>query len=198
MSTVKTVGKTQKLAESALMIALAVALNEASRLIPWPFLQGGSVTVFSQVPIILISYRHGLKQGLLTSFVYSLLEMMFGFVYFGYVKGIPSYIILALFDYILAYGVLGLGGMLRGKIKNRQPLELAVGGAIVSILRYACHIVSGVTIWKEYAAQAQQGLWFYSVTYNGGYMIPETVITVVGLLAVGSVLNLRKKNVGTK
>ena len=179
------------------MIALAVGLNEVSRLIPWPFLQGGSVTVFSQVPIILIAYRHGLKQGIFTAFVFSIFEMMFGFAYFGYVKGIGSYIILALFDYILAYGVLGFGGIFKDKFGGRQPLELAVGAVMVSLVRYACHIISGVTIWKEYCTPGQ-ALWVYSITYNGGYMIPETIITVVGAVAVGSVINLKKKNIGAK
>lgn len=189
----KNISTAQKLTESALMVALAVVLNEFAKIEP-AFLQGGGVTIFSQVPIILISYRHGVRQGLLTSFVFSLFEMMLGFANFGYVKGISSYLILIFFDYILAYGVLGLGGIFRDKIRSKQNAELVVGGIMVSLLRYACHIVSGATIWGEYCPEDTAVL-VYSIGYNGSYMIPETVITIVGLLVVGSLLNFRTKTI---
>ncbi len=198
MSAAKQISRTQVLTESALMIALAVALNETSKFIPFLTLpQGGSITLFSEIPIILIAYRHGMKQGLLTAFLFSLIEMVFGFAYFGYVKGIGSYIILALFDYIIAYSVLGLGGIFRGRIKNKQPIELALGGIMVTLLRLICHIISGATIWGSYCPEGEAVI-LYSIGYNSSYMIPEAIITAVGLLAVGAAINLKKKNIGVK
>ncbi len=184
MNDKKKISTIQMLAESAIMLALSVALNELTP-IKFPF--GGSVTFFSQLPILVIGYRYGIKQGLLTGFTMGVIEMLFGLKNFSYVTGIKGYLILILADYIVAFSVLGLGAMFKKAIKN-QALSLASAGAVVSVLRFICHYISGVTIWSGYAED--QPVWLYSLTYNGGYMLPELIITVVGALAVGSLLDL--------
>ncbi len=175
--------KTRRLAESALMIALATILAEFA-VFEFPF--GGSVTLFSQLPIVILSYRYGVKWGLVTGFTMSLLQMIFGAANFSYVSGISSYLILAFADYIVAFTALGLGGIFKNVVK-KQSYALAYGSVLVSIIRYVCHIISGVTIWKEYAGD--MNVFEYSVTYNGGYMIPELIITVVGAIIVGSIFD---------
>ena len=52
--------------ECAIMIALAAVLSFV-KILELPY--GGSVTAFSIVPIVIISYRHGVKWGLLSGFV---------------------------------------------------------------------------------------------------------------------------------
>lgn len=180
----KKISNIQMLAESAIMLALSVALNELTP-IQFPF--GGSVTFFSQLPILIIGYRYGIGQGLLTGFTMGVVEMLFGLKNFSYVTGIGSYLILIFADYIVAFSVLGLGAMFKKKIKN-QALALASAGAVVSVLRFICHFISGVTIWKGYAEDTPVLL--YSLTYNGGYMLPELILTVIGALAVGSIFDL--------
>ena len=180
----KKISNIQMLAESAIMLALSVALNELTP-IQFPF--GGSVTFFSQLPILIIGYRYGIGQGLLTGFTMGVVEMLFGLKNFSYVTGIGSYLILVFADYIVAFSVLGLGAMFKKKIKN-QALALASAGAVVSVLRFICHFISGVTIWKGYAEDTP--VFLYSLTYNGGYMLPELILTVIGALAVGSLLDL--------
>lgn len=193
----KNITKTQKTAESAIMVALSLALCWVSEMLPWPFLQGGSVTPFAMVPLIITGYRHGTKQGLLTAFVFSLFEMMFGFRNFAYVTGLFAYIVLALTDYIIAYSVMGLGSIFKGRFGSRQHIELAAAGFVCCLLRYICHFISGIVIWGGYCPQ-EQAVWIYSLTYNGAYMIPETVITVAGLAAVGSMLNFSGKDISKK
>ena len=175
----------QRLAECGIMLALAVIFNELTP-IKLPF--GGSVTFFSQLPIVIISYRHGLKWGLFTGFAMGVIEMLFGLANFSYVTGIAAYLILIFADYIIAFSALGLGGVFRDTIKN-QALSLAAGGALVSVIRFVCHFISGVTIWGGYAEDTPVAI--YSLTYNGSYMLPELLITVVGALVVGSLLDLR-------
>ncbi len=184
MNDKKKIPTIQMLAESAIMLALSVVLNEFTP-IKFPF--GGSVTFFSQLPILVIGYRYGIKQGLFTGLAMGVIEMLFGLKNFSYVTGIKGYLILVLADYIIAFSVLGLGAMFKKKIKN-QALSLASAGAVVSVLRFICHYISGVTIWSGYAED--QPVWLYSLTYNGGYMLPELILTVVGALAVGSLLDL--------
>lgn len=181
------ISKTRRMVESALMIALAVVLCELA-VIKLP--HGGSVTVFGQLPIIVISYRYGVKWGLFTGFTMSVLELLFGLENLSYVTGIMSMLIVILADYLVAFTCLGLGGMFRNKIKN-QGVALALGGAIVSIMRFICHFISGVTIWKGYAPEGTP-VWLYSLTYNGSYMLPELIVTVLGALLVSIALDFSK------
>ena len=185
------VSTTRRLVESALMIALAVVLNEIA-IIKFPF--GGSVTLFSQLPIVIISYRYKVKWGLFTGFAMSVFEFIFGLENLSYVTGIKGVLILILADYLVAFTCLGLGGIFRDRIKN-QALALALGGALVSVIRFICHFISGVTIWGGYAPEGTP-VWKYSLTYNGGYMLPELIITVFGALVLGSLVDLTNPNLG--
>lgn len=191
----KKLTKTQILAESAIMTALSIALFAVSDMMPWPFLYGGGFSLFAQVPIIIISYRHGIKNGLASSTVLALFEMITGFKNFSYVTGIAAYLTVALADYIIAFGCLGLGGIFKGKIKSNQKAELVAGGFTVCIIRYICHVICGVTVWSGYCPEGQTVL-FYSLTYNGAYMLIETIITLIGLAAVGAIFDFNKKKIG--
>ncbi|MBO4339636.1 MAG: energy-coupled thiamine transporter ThiT [Clostridia bacterium] len=184
MEQVKT---TRRMVESALMIALAVALNEFA-VIHLPF--GGSVTFFSQLPIIILSYRYGVKWGLFSGFTMSVFQFIFGLKNLSYVTGISGVLILILADYLVAYTCLGLGGMFRNKIKN-QGAALALGGAVVSVIRCLCHFVSGATIWGGYAPEGTP-VWLYSLSYNATYMLPELIITVIGAILISLVLDFSK------
>lgn len=185
--------KTQILAESAIMVALSIAVFAVSDMLPWPYAYGGGFSLFGQVPIIIVSYRHGIKNGLAASTVLALFEMMMGYKNFSYVTGIAAYLIVAFADYIIAFGCLGLGGMFKGKF-GKQPLELALGGVVVCIIRFICHFISGVTIWSGYCPE-DMAIGTYSFIYNGSYMAIELVLTVIGLLAVGKIFKLDKKKI---
>ena len=69
-----------KLTFSAVMVALASALS-LIKLYELPL--GGSVTLLSMLPIVVISISLGLKWGVGSSFVYSLIQLFFGIVMDG-------------------------------------------------------------------------------------------------------------------
>lgn len=188
----KNLSKTQIIAESAIMIALSIALFAVSDAIPWPFIYGGGFSLFGQVPIIIVSYRHGIRNGLVASTALALFEMIMGFKNFSHVNGIVAWLIVALADYLIAFGCLGLGGIFKNKIKN-QTAALVTGGISVCIIRFLCHFISGVTIWKGYTPENML-VGVYSLVYNGSYMLIETIITVIGLVAVSAVFNFKKKD----
>ncbi len=185
--------KIRRLVESALMLALSTLLAEFA-IIKFPF--GGSVTVFSQVPMVFISYRYGIKWGAFAGLCMGVVQMLFGMGNFAYVSGIAAYFILIFADYIIAFGALGFGGMFKNKIKN-PVVALALGGGVVSVIRFICHFISGVTIWGDYAEGAQ-AVWEYSFTYNAGYMVPELIITVVGCIVLASIFDLNSKELKVK
>ena len=184
--------KNRRLAESALMLALATILSELA-VFSLPF--GGSVTLFSQVPIILVSYRYGVKWGLTTGLAMSIIQLIFGIQNFSYVSGMTAFLILALCDYLIAFSALGLGGMFKFKIKN-DILAISLGGVVVTVIRFICHFISGATIWKEYAEGAP--VLEYSFTYNASYMLPELIITVVGLVILAGIFDLNSIELKTK
>ncbi len=166
------------IAESAIMLALGTALSLIA-FAPWP--AGGSITVFSMLPVLIIAYRYGVKWGLGVGAVYGLIQMVLGMSALSYATNALAAVCIILFDYVVAFGVLGFGGIFRKF--NNQAIGFSLGVAVACILRFICHFVTGITVWADYA----DGIWpvvIYSLTYNGSYMLPELVITV----AVGAVL----------
>ena len=206
--------KTRRLTESALLIALGTVLALLTNYIPFLNLPyGGLVTVFSMVPLILLSYRYGTGWGFFSGIVFGLIQMALGLTT-GVFSGAGFYVVIfsALLDYFLAYGVIGLAGMFKRKLKN-PFVSVGVGSLFVCILRYFVHTLSGALLFGSYAEwyfteggfptdagavilenfSGEALSWIYSVVYNAMYMIPETVITVVGAVLVMAVPALRSK-----
>ena len=171
--------KTNCLTQCAVMIALAVVLSKIE--IPlWA--QGGSLTLASMVPIILLSYRLGTKWGFAGALGYSLIQMMLGFSNVMYCPTLGTQILCILLDYVIAYSCLGLASLL-GKALNSKKGKILLGTALVCFIRFICHYISGIVLWGSYAPEGTP-VWIYSLTYNGGYMLPESIITIVVMLAL--------------
>lgn len=189
------ISKTRKLTECAVMIALATVLSYI-KVFELPM--GGAITAFSQVPIVIIGFRHGWKWGTFTGVVHGVLQLLLqGLGNFAYVKGIGAYLILIFMDYVLAFAVLGLGGsFFRKSIKN-QSLAIGAGAAAASAMRFLCHFISGVTIWGDYA-EGWSGVWIYSLTYNGSYMLAECIVTVIGTAALALAVDFRNPDLRRK
>ena len=70
--------KTKRLTESAMLLSVAIVLELVSKMIipEMPF--GGQITMVSMLPVVLISYRHGVRWGLTAGFAYALIEMAIG------------------------------------------------------------------------------------------------------------------------
>lgn len=168
--------KTKKITTCALLVSSAAILVWISKLIPSPWLQGGSVTLASSVPIIAAAVIFGVKWGLCTSFVFALIQMMSGF-YPPPAGTFADYTLVVLLDYILAFGVYGLAGLF---CKKNKSAAVPVSGFIVMCMRYVCHILSGILIWGAYAEN--RSVLSYSLIYNGTYMIPEIIISTVMLV----------------
>ena len=173
----QTYSKTRTLVECALMIALGTVLANIKI---YSLANGGSVTLFSMLPFIMISFRHGVKWGLFTGFVNSLLQMLLGF----YAPPAPGLLPLAgmiLLDYVLAFTLLGLAGAIAKPFSNKL-VGVGVGTAVVCFIRFMCSFLSGVLIWGNLS----DGLpaWTYSLTYNGSYMLPETIMTTVAAVLI--------------
>ena len=212
--------KTKRLTESAMLLSVAIVLELCSKMfIPeLPF--GGQVTLVSMLPVVLISYRHGVKWGLVSGVAYAMIEMAIGAKtvtaafqpgYFGDGVMLLNALIMCVLDYLVAFTVLGLGGIFRDRIENRGK-ALCCGAIVALGCRYLAHILSGYILFAGWAEWffTQDGFpaWgaslvaslsptalgmLYSIVYNGMYMIPELILT-----AVAAVLIARNPKIVTK
>ena len=178
--------------ECAILIAMAFALSFI-KIIDMPY--GGSVTAASMVPIIVAGYRHGLKWGLLTGFTYSILQLLIGLANVSYATSWVAAVAIILLDYVGAFTVLGLVGIFK-KNKNQTPV-LVIGAAVVCVLRYICHVITGCTVWAGVSIPTADGM-AYSLVYNAAYMIPETVVTVYVIALISNAVDLRVEKPVTK
>lgn len=166
------------LVECGLMIAVGTVLAQI-KLFEMPY--GGSVTLVSMLPFILVSFRHGVKWGLATGFVNSLLQMLLGF-YAPPAGTVTAFIGVVLLDYVLAFTLLGLAEAIAKRFSNRL-VGVAVGTAGVCVIRFLCSFVSGAWLWGSYQESYEwargMSVWLYSFLYNGSYMLPELVLTTL-------------------
>ena len=183
--------RVRKLVECAVMIALASALSFFP-ILKMPY--GGSVTFASMLPIILIAYRNGFGWGLGSGFAFAFIQQMLGLDNLSYVSTWQSVLAVIILDYSLAFVVLGLGGIFRGKLKN-QSAEMVLGTVFVCALRYLCHVISGATVWAGISIPTKAAL-IYSIGYNATYMLPEVIVTAVVAYYVASMIDFRKEKIG--
>ncbi len=164
-----------RLTESAVMLAFSSVLSMI-KLVDMPY--GGSITAFSMLPLLIIAYRYGTGWGLLTALTHGFIQLLLGMDNFSYATSFTAVVMILLFDYLLAFVVLGLGGLFR-RPSWSQGQSLAVSAVFTGIGRYLCHTVSGCTVWAGLSVPTVEAL-LYSLSYNATYMIPEILILVLG------------------
>ena len=179
--------RTRKMVEAALLVALATVLS-VLKIAELPY--GGSITLASMFPILLLSYRHGVRWGLGGGLVYSVLQQLLGLNNLSYFTTWQSVVAIIFLDYIIAFTVVGLGGIFR-RVTEKQNLALGTGALFVCVLRYLCHVVSGATVWAGLSIPDSAAIG-YSLIYNATYMIPETIVLVAVAHYLGSLLDFRR------
>lgn len=187
---------TKAMVEASLMIAFATVLS-LFKLVEMPY--GGSVTLASSLPILIVAYRHGVGMGLSTGFAYAVIQQLLGLNNLSYVTGWVSVLAVILLDYLFAFAVIGVCGAVRSKRNpscpsqksSKQRLELCTGMGLACVLRYIMHVISGATVWAGLSIPTEAAL-IYSLGYNATYMLPETVISVLITVWIGGTLDFSK------
>ena len=91
----------------------------------------------------------------------------------------------AILDYPLAYGLVGLAGLVAKLITKSsfKVRSILISMAIIlgSSFRFLAHVISGVVFFGEYAPEGID-VWVYSLGYNASYMIPQIVITIIAMV----------------
>ena len=155
------------MAQISISVAICAVLNSFP-LFRMP--QGGSVTLASTLPIVIMAFAYGPEVGMLTGFLFGVDNLFLG-----------PYIIhplQTLLDYPLPFMLVGASGYFR----NRY-----LGSIVGQALRLFMHVLSGVIFFSSYAPVGQQeglGLWLYSIGYNGSFVAVELVILLVILVVI--------------
>ncbi len=176
----------EKLVTSAVFIALATVL---SMIKVYKLPQGGSITLLSMLPICLISLKYGIKWGFVCSFLYGAVQlcMALGEV-MSWGLDVRMWVGCIVFDYLLAFGILGLSGIFR----NRSTPLMLIGVGLSVILRFVSHFISGSIFFDIWMPDTFDNAWLYSLVYNGSYMLPEMIFTVIGAGIIFGVPVIRK------
>lgn len=166
---------TRTISYAAVCIAMSFALSYIKM---WEMPQGGSITLASLLPLMIFSYMFGVKKGVFAGMIYGILQAIQD----------PWLIHPAQFllDYPVAFAAIGLAGMFRSvkAFETKPQIAFALGGVVASLLRFLCHILSGVFAFSEYAGD--QNPWIYSMGYNSFVFIDIAIVIVVGVIVFSS------------
>jgi|SRR5690625_1081821 len=170
--------RTLFLIEVAIFTALALVLD----IIPflkfkiWP--AGGSIS-FAMIPVFIVAFRWGLKGGLLSGFLWGILQIAVGDAYIlNFWQGA--------IEYGFAFMVLGFAGVFATasqqafkKGDNKKSfLYIMLGVFIGTSLRFVAHFLAGVIFFSD-AAPEGQSAWIYSLVYNSTYLIPGFILSTL-------------------
>lgn len=156
-------------------VGLALALSTVLAIFKlYELPAGGSVTLGSMVPIILIALFYGPELGFLTGLLYGVISLILSPFVLNPVQ--------VLFDYPLPFMALGVAGYFRDK---------RVLGTIVAIFtRFIFHYIAGITFWASSAPKGTSP-YLYSLIYNGSFLTIDGIICVI-IIAVLPVSRLYK------
>ena len=167
----------KRFAICAVMLALATVLSIFPT-ISAPL--GGSITVGSMVPILLISFLYGVRWGIPVSIGYSFIQLLLGISAVASWGLTPGVFVGCIFiDYILAFSVICVCGF----FGTRSLKNVIIGTIVSGLLRYFCHFLSGLLFFGSWAAEGFSPL-TWAIAYNGAFMIPDTIICVIVICAL--------------
>ena len=167
------------IAMAGVCVSLAFVLSYVKFEAAW--IQGGSITLVSFLPICLFSYIYGMKKGLIVGFIYGLLQAIQDpFIVH------PAQFLL---DYPIAFSMITLSGMLTDlNVLNNMPrLKFTIGALLTGTFRYIAHTISGVFAFGAYAADSGASSFLtYSAVYNTYVFIDIALVVIVGLVLFSS------------
>jgi len=177
--------------EVGFFVAIAVVLDLVfGFFFEMPF--GGSIGI-AMLPIFIVSFRRGWKNGLLAGAAYGLIQTMIK-VYF---LSLSQYVL----EYLVAFMVIGMAGVFKNTLKKPAPL---IGGIVLgSLLRYVVASIVGVIFWRDYIGEEVEFMdaFFHidtasvfttenafftvgSFMYNALYMIPSMILCILVALVL--------------
>ena len=190
----------QEIAETAIMVALAVVLDQFCKI---PIQANGGSISFSALPLFIIAIRYGAFKGFIASgFIFGFITCLmdgYGFQTFP-------------FDYLIALGGYGLVGTFynfakrfysniedSSKYRKMQfiysAIAVVLAGIPVMIIRYAGHMIDGAILYG--LAEDPLANFIYQSTYVPGAVwisIAATVILLEPIILINRIFPVKKVN----
>ena len=156
-------------------VALSFALSYI-KLFSLP--QGGSVTLASMLPLIIYAYIFGARKGLFAGVIYGVLQCLQSPQIYQ-----PMQVLL---DYPIAFGAIGVAGIVKNLNFLKTPLvKFIFGASLACIGRYVAHFISGYYVFSSWAMEGYSAL-SWSLVYNLFVVAELAVILVVGCVLFAS------------
>ncbi len=177
--------------ECSVLLSLSVVL---SFIVIYRMPMGGGVTLLSMLPVMIAALKHGTGYGVVTAFMFSMVQLIQGIVgggVFSMSMNWHTVVICILFDYIVPFTALGFAGLARSKNGVLDRVRINVVFASIMIIRFACHYITGVVIWGQWAPDGM-GSYLYSLIYNVQYMVPELILTLIASNLILSVKGIER------
>ncbi len=175
----KTPFTSKSIAFAGVCLALSFTLSYIKFEVAW--LQGGSITLVSFLPICLFSYVHGMKKGLLIGLIYGILQA----VQDPFIVHPAQFLL----DYPIAFSMISMSGLLTdlNVLNNLPRLKFSISVGFTGIMRYFAHVISGVFAFGAYALDNNvTNFLLYSATYNTYVFIDIALVIVVGISLLSS------------
>jgi thiamine transporter len=168
--------QTRILTEIVVFSALSAVLYTIR---PFTLPYGGSITLGSMVPTMWLSLRRGIRVGVVAGAIFGVLALFIDVLLLG-ASAVIATPLQAVFEYPVAFGLIGLTGMF-----HKKTVRFAIAGAAVSVfLRFLVHYFAGVFVWfYVYAFPAGYGQYVWPAVYNGSFLSVEFIISAI-ILAV--------------
>ena len=185
-----TFSDTRSIVYGAIAIAMSFALSYA-RFIHLP--QGGSVTFASLLPLMIYCCMFGTRRGIVVCLIYGCLQALQD----TYIIHPVQFIL----DYPLAFGMIGVSGFFceRTPLKKNKLIAFIVGAVIAVVLRYACHICSGVFAFADYAdLETYDTAIAYSFAYNSFTIVDLAIDLAAGILLLLSPAFRRQMDIASQ
>lgn len=174
----KEISDTKSIVYGAISVAMSFALSYIRFL---KLGQGGSITFASLLPLIVYCCMFGTRRGIIVCVIY------------GVLQSIQDPFIIHpmqfLLDYPLAFGLIGVSGifMEKGVFKKNKVAAFIAGAVLAVLLRYACHVCSGIFAFASYADVEKYGsVIAYSFAYNSFALIDMLISIVAGTVLFAS------------
>lgn len=192
---------------SAMMLALAVILCVMVKYLPgFQFPNGGTISI-AMVPLVFCALICGPFWGLFIGVCFALIDMAFDPGAFGY------HWVCILLDYVFAFGGVALASIFRKGFYEKKVSAPILGMLVSGLFRFVCSFFSGCVVWSQISDFSGKNLApdfsaagiTYSITYNGGYILPSIALSIVvialvakpifNLLSTPQLLSLAPKNI---
>lgn len=143
--------------------------------------QGGGISLFPMMPILLLSLIYGNYAGLTGGLIFGILKMLNGYFIVHPIQ--------FLLDYILSTMALGLAGTFGNHTKTRVIL----GSLMAVFIGVNSNVLSGVLFFGQYAPEGMNVIW-YAMVYNYSSAGVEGLLTIIliGMLPIKKFILLGK------